>query len=346
MIQRLLAPPASRHCLDLEALAAWPSDADILGRELAAARTHADDQLAAAFSRGEAISELVRARAWVVEQLVLAAWHRLRPEGPGLELAAVGGFGRGELHPHSDVDLLVLRPDGESDPAETEALESFIRVLWDAGLHPGSGVRSVTECEAEAAAYEALALTGSFDAINNKLARQQFEACLDAGARPRQMRLRLIDLAIEDEDWARARGHVDALLETDAEDAAAMTAAIRLERARAEDLDAEAAGALRDRAIRAIMAEPTHVPALLEFVDLTFEHDLAVDDNVVSVIDSIRFLAPDLNAGKIFEARLFASRGAHDEALALVDEMIKWSNSVDEEVELKELRKELAEGSS
>ena len=76
--------------------------------------------------------------------------------GMTLELAllAVGGFGRGELFPHSDVDVLVLLPDDqspESDPALKARIEGFIGSCWDAGLEIGSSVRSLNECLSEAA---------------------------------------------------------------------------------------------------------------------------------------------------------------------------------------------------
>jgi hypothetical protein len=138
---------------------------------------------------------------------------------------------------------------------------------------------------------------------------------------------------------------VAALTADAAEDARALTAAIRLQRLRAgDDLGRDEAAALRKRAVEAIMADPTHVPALLEFADLTFDHDLPVNDNVGHVVDSIRFLAPDLVEGRIFEARLVAHDGERDRALAIIDEMIKWSNSTDEEVRLKDVREEIESG--
>ncbi|MDX1625489.1 MAG: [protein-PII] uridylyltransferase [Wenzhouxiangellaceae bacterium] len=143
MTDRLLAPPASRNCLDLQALERLRRHPESLSRELAEARRGADARLAEAFARGTDIRELVQARAWVIEQLVLAAWDALLPGGDELELVAAGGFGRGELHPHSDADLLILLPE---DGAPPPALEDFVRVLWDADLHPGHGVRTVSEC--------------------------------------------------------------------------------------------------------------------------------------------------------------------------------------------------------
>ncbi|MES2949140.1 MAG: [protein-PII] uridylyltransferase [Pseudomonadota bacterium] len=69
-------------------------------------------------------------------------------------LLAVGGFGRGELFPHSDVDVLVLLPDGfdpHYDTALKSRIESFIGSCWDVGLEIGSSVRTLSDCLAEAA---------------------------------------------------------------------------------------------------------------------------------------------------------------------------------------------------
>nr|MBP6720221.1 nucleotidyltransferase domain-containing protein [Rhodoferax sp.] len=74
--------------------------------------------------------------------------------GSPLALTAVGGFGRSELFPHSDVDVLVLLPNNKSpedDGALKEKIETFIGSCWDAGLEIGSSVRSISECLVEAA---------------------------------------------------------------------------------------------------------------------------------------------------------------------------------------------------
>jgi [protein-PII] uridylyltransferase len=69
-----------------------------------------------------------------------------------LALVAVGGYGRGELFPHSDVDVLVLMPDGTAadDDAQLKGkLEEFIGGCWDTGLEIGSSVRTLSECIAQ-----------------------------------------------------------------------------------------------------------------------------------------------------------------------------------------------------
>ena len=65
-----------------------------------------------------------------------------------IAIAAVGGYGRGFLFPASDVDLLVLLPDGT---APDTLVEAFVSLLWDVGLEPGISVRTMSECIDEAA---------------------------------------------------------------------------------------------------------------------------------------------------------------------------------------------------
>lgn len=207
-------------------------------------------------------------------------------------------------------------------------------------------VRRMPAAEAAAIDYEALVVTGNGGRVSASNAAEAFRKCLEQGIRPVDMRLGLFSLALEEEDWSAAQAQVDALLGENPKSPEGLTASVVLDRSRNDgEMDGEKALALRATAKRAILAEPTYVPALIQFADLTFEHDLEVDGNVTSVIDSIRFLAPDLGEGKVFEARLFAHQGAVDEALSMLDEMIKWSSSTGQELRYKEIRKELAESS-
>ncbi len=75
---------------------------------------------------------------------------RLHPLPVGATLAAVGGYGRGELYPYSDVDVLVLlrHPPG---PEESGKISTLITAMWDLGIEPGHSVRTLEDCQREAA---------------------------------------------------------------------------------------------------------------------------------------------------------------------------------------------------
>lgn len=87
-------------------------------------------------------------RSHLVEAVVLSAYSTtLAPAFPdGLALVATGGFGRQQLFPHSDVDLLILTAAHELSPASKEALSLFLQHIWDAGLRVSQSVRTVNEC--------------------------------------------------------------------------------------------------------------------------------------------------------------------------------------------------------
>jgi [protein-PII] uridylyltransferase len=96
------------------------------------------------------ITEIVSRRAWVVDQILILAWQAQPwPDEKGISLVAVGGYGRGELHPHSDIDLLILtRKDNAS--RYKSCISSFCTLLWDIGLEIGQSVRSIKQCKSEA----------------------------------------------------------------------------------------------------------------------------------------------------------------------------------------------------
>jgi len=94
-----------------------------------------------------AASKLLKALTKHVDVTLQDLWvHAMMP--PGAALLAVGGYGRGELFPHSDVDVLVLLPPGaeHSNDALKSSVEGFITACWDIGLEIGSSVRTVQEC--------------------------------------------------------------------------------------------------------------------------------------------------------------------------------------------------------
>ncbi len=100
---------------------------------------------------GVSSADLVKNFTWMIDELVVIVWDHYTPliNDQTLELAAVGGYGRGELHPKSDVDLLILLNDQDYDAAK-DFIENFIRFLWDIGLEIGHSVRSVKDCIKEA----------------------------------------------------------------------------------------------------------------------------------------------------------------------------------------------------
>src|SRR5690606_27622539 len=75
----------------------------------------------------------------------------LCPLPPGAALVAVGGYGRGELYPYSDVDLLILLREPPS-PEAAESLQTFVAAMWDLGIEPSHSVRTIEDCSREAAA--------------------------------------------------------------------------------------------------------------------------------------------------------------------------------------------------
>jgi [protein-PII] uridylyltransferase len=94
-------------------------------------------------------TRLVRRLALQVDATLQALWQQHEMPA-GSALVAVGGYGRAELFPHSDVDVLILLPDSPGAAERQSAIEGFITDCWDLGLEIGSAVRTVAECESEA----------------------------------------------------------------------------------------------------------------------------------------------------------------------------------------------------
>lgn len=106
------------------------------------------EQLIEAFKRDHDSAKLLSSTSAATDRAVLRefAAHTL-PDG--IALVAVGGYGRAEMFPYSDLDLLVLVPPGLTEE-ERSPIQSFITSLWDLGLTVGATERTVTECLAAA----------------------------------------------------------------------------------------------------------------------------------------------------------------------------------------------------
>ena len=103
------------------------------------------------FRQGVPVDVLVEQRSRFVDSVLRLAWRRfgLDEHGTRHALVAVGGYGRGELLPSSDIDLLILARQTMRG-GESERIRDFLAFLWDIGLAVGNSVRTVRECMNEA----------------------------------------------------------------------------------------------------------------------------------------------------------------------------------------------------
>ena len=138
---------AAALCLRLDLAVATADDGKAVRvaavRELGAARDAGNAALRAAFAaRPRDARPLIRAQAWLTDGLILAALHvatsHLHPlpnptSSERIAVLAVGGCGRAEMAPHSDVDLLFLTPYKVTPWAES-VIESMLYMLWDLKL--------------------------------------------------------------------------------------------------------------------------------------------------------------------------------------------------------------------
>ena len=111
----------------------------------------ATESLHSRFAQGASVSELVHLRSDLIDCLLIRLWHHYTNKlTETAALVAVGGYGRGELHPFSDIDIMVLTENDLPVAAES-ALSEFFMALWDIGLEIGHSVRTVSQCRQESA---------------------------------------------------------------------------------------------------------------------------------------------------------------------------------------------------
>jgi len=115
-------------------------------RELAVGR----EAIRAAFVKDHAPHRLQAAQSRLVDRVLRGLWADIGAPA-GCALIAVGGYGRGQLFPYSDVDVLILVPGAPAAPAAAPAIERFIGLLWDTGVEVAHAVRTIAECETEMA---------------------------------------------------------------------------------------------------------------------------------------------------------------------------------------------------
>ncbi|NOY15649.1 MAG: [protein-PII] uridylyltransferase [Gammaproteobacteria bacterium] len=104
-------------------------------------------------SDGASSTNIISLWTWFIDQLLVNIWnfvHTPEPNANCGSLIAVGGYGRNELHPSSDIDLMILLDEKASnniDNTFTESSKRFLYILWDIGLDIGHSVRTVAECK-------------------------------------------------------------------------------------------------------------------------------------------------------------------------------------------------------
>lgn len=144
----------------------------------------AKETLIERFDAGEGIKRIIARRAWLVDHVLRALWEQQSwPADVRCALVAVGGYGRGELNLHSDIDLLLLFQANHIEKSKA-TIEQLLTCLWDIGLEVGHSVRTLDECVDEASKditiatnlMEARVISGDeslLDALNQKIGPDQ-----------------------------------------------------------------------------------------------------------------------------------------------------------------------------
>lgn len=172
--------------------------ADLL-RVFKEALSAGSDEIRRRFDAGATGAHVVRENCYLIDQLLRTlfefattrAYPLANPTAADrIALVAIGGYGRGELAPHSDIDLLFLLPYKQT-PRSEQVAEYILYMLWDLGLKVGHAVRSVDECIARAkgditirtSLLETRYICGDADLFLEL--RQRFANDIMAGQRPR-----------------------------------------------------------------------------------------------------------------------------------------------------------------
>lgn len=103
-------------------------------------------QLSKNFNPKQNVKQLLLDNSLFVDDILILCWkHFLLKHADNCSLIATGGYGRNELFPNSDIDILILLKDTDTSSFQDE-LSGFCNLLWDIGLMPGQSVRTIPEC--------------------------------------------------------------------------------------------------------------------------------------------------------------------------------------------------------
>ncbi|GAA5558314.1 bifunctional uridylyltransferase/uridylyl-removing enzyme [Acinetobacter schindleri] len=139
----LLNYTKSNH--DIKAINEWRSDVE--------------HQLQECFENGESIRDIILTRSNLIDEALQFLWKHAELDQTDLGLFAVGGYGRREMLPYSDVDIMILSED-EITSEQEQLISTFISSLWDVGnFKPGISVRTISECVNQASSDLTVATT-------------------------------------------------------------------------------------------------------------------------------------------------------------------------------------------
>ena len=142
--------------------------------------------------------KICQARAVMLDALLRHLWESARgslspqaqKEFPPLALVAIGGYGRGELNPHSDIDFMFLHDGqvavGKPLPHLSRLIDRLLYPLWDIGLKVGHAVRSIDDCvkvanadmQSKTSLIESRFIVGD-EALFNKFQKVLINKCID-----------------------------------------------------------------------------------------------------------------------------------------------------------------------
>ncbi|AWL29115.1 [protein-PII] uridylyltransferase [Acinetobacter defluvii] len=109
-------------------------------------RTDVEQQLQEAFEQGQPIREVIHARSNFIDEALIFLWEHAGLAQTNLSLFAVGGYGRREMLPYSDVDIMILS-ESDLNAQQEQIVSNFISSLWDVGnFKPGVSVRTIQTC--------------------------------------------------------------------------------------------------------------------------------------------------------------------------------------------------------
>lgn len=172
--------PLHNHIVPVHFTDSLAVSADTLSsKEICQLSISFNEWLKLAFSEND-VNDLLIARAIFVDAILNKLWCQHHLDEFQISLLAVGGYGRGELHPYSDVDILLLTQK-EIDLDLEERISSFITQLWDIKLDIGHSVRSITECLKQAVDDVTVAtnLMEMRQIAGNEILTQQLQPLLD-----------------------------------------------------------------------------------------------------------------------------------------------------------------------